>query len=476
MSEKKENDNSTLEKDGYIPIKELVPFYQQPDFDEKFANLTNKEKYYFSIMRSQFGVLYIKAKPGVAKSAMSKLIAKKLGLKYIDLRLSMADETDMQFPNLVYRKEIDGHVIEHAIPEWAVIANQQPTLIHFEELNRAALAVRNAALQILLERTIGPKFSFNENVYMMASGNLGEDDGTDVEEFDNALNNRLIHVNHDLTTKEWLKWGGKDANGEYIIHPDIHSFIEFYGQNFYVPPNADSQTYATPRSWHMLSEFILKNYGGGPMVDKDGKVITHEDGRPIFFYDGYKTDNGRIDGNPLCVTVDAGSGADSKSKKGGLSIKTKDKFIRNYGEMDQYIDMVTIASRSFIGDKASVSFIKFLESRTRVSLKDILGNYPKVKPQLAEFSRDKYSEIITEAKKERIDKWSDREIDNFALFLQECSPDERVGFILYVIDHAQQTYSSGVGTKQVRSLLTKFKKDLERIKTVNKSNNDRNSR
>jgi hypothetical protein len=29
----------------------------------------------------------------------------------------------------------------------------------------------------------------------MSSGNLGDEDGTDVEEFDSALNNRLIHIN-----------------------------------------------------------------------------------------------------------------------------------------------------------------------------------------------------------------------------------------------------------------------------------------
>ena len=399
-------------------------------------------------MRGQLGVLYIKAKPGVAKSAIARSIADKLGLEYIDLRLSMADETDMQFPNLVHNSELDTHVIEHAIPEWAVMSNTKPTLIHFEELNRAPLAVRNAALQILLERGIGPKFDFNDNVFMMASGNLGEEDGTDVEEFDNALNNRLIHVNHDLSIEEWVNWGqGK-------VHPDILSFIDFYPDNFYVEPNENSQTYATPRSWHMLSEYILKNFGGGPKMDENGEVIK-KDGHPVHFYDGFKIDK---EGKIMTVTTD------DQSEK-GVQVPLK-----NWGEMDRYSRSVEILARSFVGDKAAMAFVKFLHERTRVSLKDILENYPKVKKELEKFNRDKYSELLTEAKKAKIDKWNDREIDNFAEFLKVCSPDERVGFMLYVIDHATQNFSQGVNTPPVRNLLRKFPEDLKRIKSINRAN------
>ena len=37
---------------------------------------------------------------------------------------------------------------------------------------------------MLHERGIGTEFKFNDNVLMIASGNLGDEDGTDVEEFD----------------------------------------------------------------------------------------------------------------------------------------------------------------------------------------------------------------------------------------------------------------------------------------------------
>ena len=168
---------------------------------EKLELLTAKERKYFSVMWAKYGVLNITSKPGVAKSAIGRSIADKMNFRYMDIRLSMVDETDVGLYPSISEVEVDGSMVkclDFVVPRWAIEANKQPTIIHFEELNRASQQVRNAALQILLERQIGTDFKFNENVLMMSSGNLGDEDGTDVEEFDSALNNRLVHINHTL--------------------------------------------------------------------------------------------------------------------------------------------------------------------------------------------------------------------------------------------------------------------------------------
>jgi hypothetical protein len=223
---------------------------------EKLSLLTPKERKYFSVMWAKYGVLFISSKPGVAKSAIGKSIADKMGFAYLDMRLSMSDESDFKYP---YLEDLmsDGKLIKvsgYAVPRWAYEANQRPTLIHFEELNRAPQFVRNAALQILLEREIG-EFKFNSNVILMASGNLGDEDGTDVEEFDSALNNRLIHINHTLAVDEWI---GDFATDN--CHKLITSFIKAHPEQMYKTSD-NSKAYATPRSWTMLSEFIVCNYG-----------------------------------------------------------------------------------------------------------------------------------------------------------------------------------------------------------------------
>ncbi len=228
------------------------------DLKEKLALLTEKERKYFQIMWAKYGVLNITSKPGVAKSAIGRSIAEKMGFRYMDIRLSMVDETDVGlYPN-VTEMEVDGKMVkclDFVVPRWAIEANKQPTIIHFEEMNRASQQVRNAALQILLERQIGTEFKFNDGVLMMSSGNLGDEDGTDVEEFDSALNNRLIHISHSLSVDEWL---GDFA--EKQMHRMIVSFIKAHPEQMY-KTSENTKAYATPRSWHMLSELIMANFG-----------------------------------------------------------------------------------------------------------------------------------------------------------------------------------------------------------------------
>lgn len=228
-----------------------------PILIEQIKTLSAREQKYFRIMWPKSGVLYITAKPGIAKSAIAKSIAKKMGFAYIDQRLSMNDETDFKFPFLT-DQSYDGDIYkvsDTAVPKWAFDANKQPTIIHFEELNRAPTFVRNAALQILLERQIGD-FKFNDNVLMMASGNLGEEDGTDVEEFDSALNNRLIHIPHTLSPKEWL-----EDYAENNIHPLVCGYIKAHGEKLAQDKTENSKAYATPRSWTFLSDWIVENFG-----------------------------------------------------------------------------------------------------------------------------------------------------------------------------------------------------------------------
>lgn len=347
--------------------------------EQIFNTLTERQKKYFRIMRAQSGVLFITAEPGVAKSAIMKRIASKLGMKYFDIRLSMIDEIDVGlFP---YRNDMeidynDGSqetvkklisVMSYAIPEWAVRANQEPTIIHFEELNRAPLAVRNAALQILLERAIGTSFKFNDNVFMVSSGNLGDTDGTDVEEFDRALNNRLIHVSHTLTLPEWIS----DFADEHV-HPVIVSFLkdneEHFLHSFDEKRSKESAAYATPRSWTFLSDYIVSNYG-------------------------------------------------------------MDSSIREWvGDMREI-------SSSYVGSGASQRFIRFLDESLRFGVRDILDRYDEIKSQLKQITRDKKSELLNALKGMDMNTLTQKQKNNVKNFILILSEDEAVSFILKLLDN-----------------------------------------
>lgn len=218
-------------------------------------NLSQKEQKYATVMNAGL-VPFMKGKPGVAKSAIARSIANKLNMKYIDLRLATADETDLG----LYPTVVDG-VMNYAIPKWAIDAatadenGYNGALIHFEELNRCNAAVRNAALGVLLERVVANSNILNKkSVWMISSGNLGDEDGTEVEEMDTALLNRLIHFKHELTVPEWVNEFAKENVNEYIVE-----FIEKRPEYFYKRTD-DSDAYATPRSWTFVSDFINANF------------------------------------------------------------------------------------------------------------------------------------------------------------------------------------------------------------------------
>ena len=204
---------------------------------------------------SRSGVVYLKGKPGVGKTAITERLATDNGLRYMDLRLSMMAEEDMMIPTIK-----DG-VIYNSVPEWAIEANKQPTLVVFEELNRATLPVRNASLQILLEKRIGINFKFNKNVYFMATGNLGEEDGTDIEDFDSALNNRLIHVNFTMSVDEWCEGYANEK-----VHPIVVQFLKNRPEEFY--KFTECSAYATPRSWTFFSDLLKQEMGMIIDIDK----------------------------------------------------------------------------------------------------------------------------------------------------------------------------------------------------------------
>ncbi|MFM2393964.1 MAG: hypothetical protein RLZZ546_1946 [Bacteroidota bacterium] len=342
--------------------------------EERFNFLSKLEKKYFNVMKAKAGVLYITSKPGLAKSSIAREIARIMGYNYFDIRLSTADETDFGMPKLkdivINNIKYDVHCM--TVPEWAIEANEKPTIIHFEELNRCSLNVRNACLGVLLERTIGTKFKFNDNVLMIASGNLGEDDGTDVEEFDSALNNRLVHMSHDLNFEAWI-----DQYAKYYVHPLIVSFIKNKPEFLYKKDGSDNgvqpRAYATPRTWTFLSEYILETLG-----DKEGQL------------------NGNFDINAVKECVhEVGHG--------------------------------------YIGTSIS-SFTKYLSESMNLTLDDILDRFQRVKPRLDEVNRDKKSELLNQLQEKDLKKLKPAQIKNLVSFLELIDEDERVGFLTYIID------------------------------------------
>lgn len=213
------------------------------------------------LIKAKAGVVMMMAPPGAGKSAIADFIAKKNDWQFIDLRLAQMDQSEITG---LYDR--DGEKVILRPQEWAFRANTKPTLVFFDELNRATREVRNAALQIFNERRCGWNFQFNENVFFFAAGNLGEEDNTDVEEFDDALLNRLIPIKinvQDASWREqWMAWATKEGK----VHKSVTTFINKHPECFYKKGNEDDKSFATPRSWTYFSILLNSN-----------NIINHDD-------------------------------------------------------------------------------------------------------------------------------------------------------------------------------------------------------
>lgn len=372
-------------------LPKSVKFTEASRFPTGYESLSDREKKYFKMMNAKSGVLYIQSPPGYAKSAIMRSIAKKMGCQYFDIRLSMVDETDVGLFPTIGEEEINGinqKMLTHVAPKWAYMANNKPTVIHFEELNRSTLAVRNAALQMLLEREIGAFFKFNDNVMMCSSGNLGEEDGTDVEEFDQALNNRLIHIEHTMPYPEWVE---QYANEN--VCPVIVQFLKTHTEHYYKKPdekNQKNKAYATPRSWTFISDYIFQNFG---------EYETRKDNEFNDILD--------LDGKP--------------------------KQFKKFPNVRTWINDIKEIGHGYVG-ASNVRFIRYCEDTLKLTLDDILDHYDDIEFEVKNFNRDKKSELLSNMKERKIYSLKPKQIENLTKFLQNISDDEIVGYLLHVLD------------------------------------------
>ncbi len=377
-------------------------FYEK--FEERLKTLSKKETELFMQMRGQSGVLFIQGKPGIAKSAKMRSIAKKMGMLYIDFRLSMVDETDVGMYPKVISRDVDGletSFLDHVAPLWAFEANRVPTLIHFEEINRASQHVRNASMQILLERAVGIHFIFNEDVYMVCSGNLGDEDNTDVEELDSALNGRLIHKKFSLDFQEWIDDFAKDN-----VHPTIVHYLSFSPEQFYPSiKNKDESAYACPRTWTFLSDFFKANFS---KVNSRGKFLA-------------------------------------------------------WGDAAAFLDMSNRVAHEYVGTAAALKFNKYLKDSLTIKVDDILNNYQKVQHEVLNADQGRWSEWFFSLKEGyKIVDMKPRQVDNLILFLKDSNGEQLTAFLTFTLDK-----NNSLKHENMMKLMRAFKENYTRINSIN---------
>ena len=140
-------------------------------------------------------------------------------------------------------------------------AKTQPTVLFLDELSRAPLDVRQAALQLILDREIHQhQLPTHEGMRTLIVAADNPDNGDyNVETLDPALLDRFLSVNVEVDVSSWLQWARENK-----VNKMVTGFIAENNSKLHWMPDEGAMTPegtpdnvgATPRSWTKLAKFI----------------------------------------------------------------------------------------------------------------------------------------------------------------------------------------------------------------------------
>ncbi len=229
----------------------------------KFENSSQLENLYAVACDTSVSVI-VEGDHGIGKSDSVYSFAKANNFHVEPLFLSHQEVADLigiptleksedGFPLTTWSKPIWLHRMEEAAKRG------QRTILFLDELNRAQTEVRQAALQLVLDKmihehhlpeTVVNGVSFQS--FVVAAVNPS-DGFYQVDELDPALLDRFLHFKLTVNADSWIEWATNNG-----VHKTIISYISNSRDKLYVR-DENAAIFPTPRSWTKLSE-LLKSY------------------------------------------------------------------------------------------------------------------------------------------------------------------------------------------------------------------------
>lgn len=239
--------------------------------------LSDAYKIVKSSMRNQVPVM-MWGPPGVGKSSVVHQIAEEFGYinkstghnNVVDLRLAQLEPTDLRgvpMPNRetgraewflpafwptpakenTTRNVLQDDGTMKTVPVKAGECLTGPGVIFLDEIEKAPVSVKNASLQLVLDRAVG-SYKLPTDWTIVCAGNR-EEDGSFSQPLGSALANRMIHLEVEPDIDSWGAWARENNVSE-----DIIAFLYFKPELLY--KYTDENAFPTPRSWNIGSNLI----------------------------------------------------------------------------------------------------------------------------------------------------------------------------------------------------------------------------
>ncbi len=193
--------------------------------------------------------LFIHGSPGIGKSYIVADVADKHGLELVDVRLSQMDPVDLRgVPSIE-----DGQTVWMP-PVFFPKEKESRGILFLDELNSAPPSVQAAIYQLVLNRKMG-EYVLPEGWRIVCAGNRVSDRGV-VFRLPTPLANRMVHLHVSARFDDFKLFALKAGLHHFVI-----GFLGFRPDLLSTEPVVEDDAnpaFATPRSYHMLSN-ILKN-------------------------------------------------------------------------------------------------------------------------------------------------------------------------------------------------------------------------
>jgi hypothetical protein len=258
--------------------------------------------------------LYVHGAPGIAKSAVARQVADKLGIAFIDVRLSQMAPEDLR--GVPVLGEIDGmkgvlwsspffwpHDLDYfgndhvngtktihffnpisnngihycTTPRIEVVGDAKITdrqldrftvegdgaftwkvngeakaIVALEELNSAPPSVMAAAYQLIHGRRLGD-YMVPDGVMLLAMGNRDGDKGVTFK-LPKPLANRFIHIEMIDNIEDFIDHGARVG-----MHPVVIGYLARWPSKLLdFNPSLPTHSFPTPRSWEMVSTIMYQ--------------------------------------------------------------------------------------------------------------------------------------------------------------------------------------------------------------------------
>lgn len=183
---------------------------------------------------------------GVGKTDLIREIAKETNRELVILILSQMEPGDLI--GLPARGEDKTVFLK---PDWW--PENDNTILLLDEINRAHRSIRNAIMQLLIDKRIH-NHVLPEGVWIAAAMNPPDDEYDQAELItDPAFISRFFVLEINPDPQEWVKWSEKNGVHE-SVRRFINSYPEFLSSSRSVSIRADLKP--SPRSWYKLGKVL----------------------------------------------------------------------------------------------------------------------------------------------------------------------------------------------------------------------------